>query len=350
MSDKDNKFLGGIFDTILGNIFFLSKEEKEKILIDNHIYEKAEKIMTQIAEERIRSMEKYQTLRISTGSSWETAIIKDDVEYLTIINDSEKTGEVTDENISKISTKTNLKGIDIRIMPITDKAFKALSNLNSLETITIYNAQPMQEIFEYVSNFPNLQFMSIHNTQLIHPNLQKLQNNICLVGLALDNCFLTDTDFTNFPLLPAIQTLVLGNNDLTCTNFDFIGDIQKLENFDIRNNLRFNIDGLTTLTAFSQNSLMDIYLNGCHQIDDNCVKCFLEMKKIQVIAFTNTSITEKGLEPLKDIPSLRHLFVPDQISFEFAKELQEKYMPKCHFNWSDHTKNLHAIEWSEDYD
>ena len=57
MSDNDKKFLGGIFDAILSNIYFLSKEQKEKILKDNHFfYEKAQKKMEQIAEERFREI------------------------------------------------------------------------------------------------------------------------------------------------------------------------------------------------------------------------------------------------------------------------------------------------------
>jgi hypothetical protein len=74
------------------------------------------------------------------------------------------------------------------------------------------------------------------------------------------------------------------------------------------------------------------------------------MRKIQVIDFYGTNITERGIKKLKSLKTLRHLFLPDQISVEFAKKLQEKHMPKCHFSWRDHEKDIDALEWSEDYD
>jgi hypothetical protein len=287
----------------------------------------------------------------TNSCSWEEITFGDNVTMLAIYNkSSDVVGEVNDTNLVKINSLTNLGSLSIKKMPISGVGFKVLTNLNNLKSISISEAQPLRELFEYMYNFPNLIHIYIDNSKLSRPNWRTLLKNDKLKGVSCDGCSLTDGDLTNFPSLQKIESLGFKNNDLTCLNFGFIQDMPKLEDINVWSNHRFDIDGLKILAEAGKNSLIDITLQDCPLIDDSCIKYFLPMKKIQVISFSKTNITEKGLEQLKDIETLRQLFLPDQISVEFVKKLQEKYMPKCHFSWADHQKNLHALEWSEDYD
>jgi hypothetical protein len=327
-------------------------------MLENEILKMSAEIIAELEEEYKDQLAKkwsaYLSLELGAdaGNSWDNTVIEDNIEYLTIRNiNPQKTSEITDDNFARFSTKTNLKRIDIKDMPITGKAFEKLSNLKLLETIIISDAGPMQELFEHVCNFSELQTISIENTKLFQPKWLNLLNNTKLQSLYCENCSLADSDFIEFPPLFAMKRLSFRFNDLTCTNFGFIKDMHQLENFCIWGNPRFNIEGLKILTEMGKNTLMDINLQSCPLIDDSCIGCFLPMKKIQVISFTKTKVTENGISKLKSLKTLRHLFLPEQVSVEFAKKLQEKYLPKCYFSWvGNNEKDLNALEWSEDYD
>ncbi|MDR1486296.1 MAG: hypothetical protein LBT09_15945 [Planctomycetaceae bacterium] len=294
------------------------------------------------------------TLKFGSDSkdSWEKTTFGDNVTYLDIHNESSNdVGKVNDTNLVKINSISKLGYIGINRMPVSGAGFKALTNLKNLKCINIKAAQPLSKLFEHVHNFPDLRNMYIYESKLSYPNWRNLLKNDKLKSLCCNGCSLTDDDLASFPSHPNIDSLYFQNNDLTCLNFSFIKDMPQLKMIDIWGNHRFNIEGLRILTEAGQNTLMDICFQDSPLIDDSCIKYFLPMEKIQTISFTKTNITEKGLEQLKDIPTLRYLFLPDQISVEFVKDLQEKYMPQCHFMWSsEHTKDLVAIELSEDYD
>jgi hypothetical protein len=357
MSKKSSTF-GWVLDIILNNLQEKTLEEKRAFLVETGLQKKIDESVAKfIAESHARAAARQSTslsleIGAGAGNNWENVVIGDNIEELQIgTANPHEIGNITDNDLVKISNKTNLERISIHRMPITGKAFKVLSNLKSLRSIVVYDAKPMHELFEYTCNFPNLESISIHNSKLSGSNWNKLWNNVKLQSIGCGNCSLTDEDLANFPSLPNIDVLYFGNNDLTCLNFGFIRDMQRLECIDVRNNCKFGRDGLKIITEACKNTLTDIIPQNCPLIDDSCIKYFLPLKKIQVISFTGTNVSEAGIGKLKSLKTLRHLFLPEHVSVEFARKLQEKYLPKCYFSWTNnHEKDLGALEWSEDYD
>jgi hypothetical protein len=356
-SEKDDDLLANVFGRVtLESI--LSDEDKLNEL--RKYYEEAsrepiEKLKQKFIQESLQRSKTCLTLRFGTdgGTNWENVIIGDEVTDLSIYNDDlNKVCEVSDDNINKIRAKIiNLKSIGFYRVQITSKVFEILSALSSLEKISTHEVTPVSEFFDHVHNFPELQTLYMYNSKLVHPNLQNLRNNTKLKNLDCHNCFLSDVDFMKFPPIHALEWLGLGYNDLTCTSFEFIKDMPNLKAIYVWGNTRFNIDGLKLLTKFSKETLTEIGVQDCPLIDDSCMKYFLSMKKIQEIALYNTTITENGLKQLRTVKTLRYLFLPDQISVEFAKKLQEEYMPKCHFSWKGgHKDSLSPLELPENYD
>jgi hypothetical protein len=290
---------------------------------------------------------------LDSDDCWEKTVFNDNVTMLDIHNENSDVvaGEVNDANLIKINSLPKLGSLSIYKMPINGTGFKALTNLKNLKCITISEALPLSDFFEHVNNFSELISIFIDKSKLSRPNWRNLLKNSKLKTLGFEACSLTDEDLANFPSLPNIDSLYFVDNDLTCLNFGFIRDMPRLERIDLRNNCKFGRDGLKIITEAGKNSLTYITPQNCPLIDDSCIKYFLPLKKIQVIDLSGTNVSETGIGKLKSLKTLRQLFLSEQVSVEFAKKLQEKYMPKCHFCWvGHHEKNLDALEWSEDYD
>jgi hypothetical protein len=361
METNDDNLLGNVFDTIL--TYEDKRNENRKNFYDT-TERYAKEYIKKVRQELDNHAKQHygyifgESVKILLGQDSDedlNAKISKNIDGITMLEihnaNPNETGIVSESLWSRINSLSNLGSIKFLGVSITGDQLKPLHNLKFLQELSISNAPKLDNFFECFHNFSKLDSICIDNSKFVSLSWQNLQHNTKLTGLCCNNCSLTDTDFVNFPPLPSLNCLTLRNNNLTCINFGFINDLSNLSEVDVWDNPRFGIDGLEVITASGENTIKDILVQGCPLIDDSCMQCFLPMKKIQVISLSRTNITENGLEQLKTIKTLRHLFLPEQISVEFAKKLQEKYMPKCNFTWSDnHERDLHALEWSEDYD
>jgi hypothetical protein len=282
-----------------------------------------------------------------SGDSWEKTVFSDNVTMLDVHNENSDifAGEVNDTNLIKINSLPKLGSLSIYKMPINGTGFKALTNLKSLKCITISEALPLSDFFEHVNNFPELLSISISNSKLSHPNWRNLLKNSNLKTLRCEGCSLTEEDLVDFLSHSNIDLLGFNDNDLTCLNFGFIRDMPHLASIELRNNCKFDNNGLKIITEAGKNTLTYINLRNCSLIDNSCIKYFLPMKKIHTVDLSGTNISETGVGKLKSLKTLRLLFLPTRVSIEFAKKLQKKYMPKCGFGWADkHEGNLYALE------
>ncbi|MDR0390335.1 MAG: hypothetical protein LBH59_00375 [Planctomycetaceae bacterium] len=358
METQDDNLLSNVFDTI-------TTEAKRNENRDS-FYDKAEKYAQEYVKKVRQELDDHakqhygyifgEHVHISLGQDSDEDVntkINNNIDSITMLEihntNQNETITVVETLWEKINSLSNLGSLKFFGVSMTGDQLRSLHNLKLLQEVSISNASRLDNLFKYFNNFPKLDSLSIDNSELVSPSWQNLQRNTKLRNISCDNCSLTDSDIVNFPSLQSLEYLSLRNNDLTCTNFGFMKNLSNLTRFHIWNNPRFGIDGLKIITTSSENILMDIDIQGCPLIDDSCMKYFLQMRKIQVICFYNTNITESGLKQLRTIKTLRQLFLPDQISIEFVKELQKEYMPKCHFNWRDSKKELYALELSEDY-
>jgi hypothetical protein len=364
-SDNDDNLLGKVFDKINIDKVLMDKSMREKIRdycmnhYEEYVQKATQKLLQEyeaIAERKKRNHEDYiygNRVKISLGAdnskNWYNNI--DDISMLEIHNDTfDKMATVDESLIDNINSLTYLGSLAIFDISITSRLFQLLDKLRFLLKISITNSIIHDDILEYFNNFTNLETLYIYNSSLVHTVMRNLQSNTKMLLLTLENCSLTDKEFVNFPSLCSLEYLTLGRNNLTCTNFGFIKDMPNLTSINVHDNYKLKDDGVKILATSGRISIRDIWLHDCPLIDDSCMKYLLGMEKIQSISFIDTGITESGLKQLRTIKTLRHLFVPEQITVEFAKRLQEEYMPKCYFTWKDHEKDLDALEWSEDYD
>lgn len=226
-----------------------------------------------------------------------SGILNFDFDYLNL---SGKTIELND--LASLKFCYSLKSL---ILPtsITDDKLLALSNisLKRLKHLNLIGSQITGYSLKLLTNCPNLGELNLYGSDINDKGLAGLKN------IDLNNLKSLDLRNTNIHELPfqklrSLKTLRLANT--------YIND-NALESMS-----KCNLENLETLD-----------LSGS-QVTDNCIKHLKVLKKLKTLDFSNTAMSNKGINQLINfsLPQLKKIKIMNsKCDPDFIKAIQKKY-------------------------
>jgi hypothetical protein len=189
-------------------------------------------------------------------------------------------------------------------------------------------------------------FFSASNLDFEDKHMRYLQGFKSLRCINLTSTLVSDTSLPQLALFPMLTTLRLDKSNITGTGFDSLNNIHNLSDISFEGislkpgtigklkplmpklrGLGLGKTGLTKEDAAIFQELKAVRLLGIagnRHIDNDCVKYLSHLKALVGLSIQDTSITDKSLPMLINLPNLRKVKVRDK-DFWTSKKHQSKY-------------------------
>lgn len=269
--------------------------------------------------------------------------------------------KITDADLVRLASLSNLKELILLETNITGKGFSQLKSMPSVEVLLL-PATVQAEMVQHFLVFPNLKVFSpippgIRDsemkvleklTKLTHLNLynapgiteegykslEKLTNlELCIISpmapkgayVHLANAKLTEL---NFPFAESEKALELFTQmqsvrnitpplDLSDEGLRHIAKFPNLEVLQLLNAQKVTDKGLEHLANVS--SLRHLFLGN---VGDKEIVALAKIRSLQFVLFPNADLRVENWEPLADLPKLQHLMTPRSFGDESIKVLK----------------------------
>ncbi len=263
--------------------------------------------------------------------------------------------KVTDAHLATLEALPNLRGLDLRTLPITDSMLKYVEGLRNLQGLSLHSTEitdaglerlagltklsdlnvgntPIGDAgLKHLSALTNLKRLDLAGTRVSDAGLRNLESLIDLQGLALDNTRVSDTGLEYVRALKSLRILGIEGTRVTDAGLKHVATLTALRYLNLNhtcvsdaglkqlepmllyglelNGTQVGDTGLRHVAALYW-TLESLYLSGT-QVGDAGLEQIRGLKKLKVLEIVRTRVSDAGLAHLQALTELQHLNLAD---------------------------------------
>jgi len=218
--------------------------------------------------------------------------------------------EISDEELVHLKGLTGLLGLDLGSTLIKGPGLVHLAALTSLRKLSLFNTQVSDAALEHLSTLKSLKYLNLYITQVRGPGLKHLKSLNSLVRLDLAATPITNESLVHLAEMTWLKELELYDTDISNDGLAHLKPLRSLEEL-ILGHARLRPEyspitdkGLVYLKELD--SLKHLFLLRT-RVTDAGLAHLRNLKKLEALLLTETQITGEGLAFLKEVPALKYL-------------------------------------------
>jgi Leucine-rich repeat (LRR) protein len=307
---------------------------------------------------------------------------------------------ITDADLAKVASLTELRKINLAHAKINDIAFQYLKPLKHVTWLNCFYCEYLTDgAIAYLKEWENLEYLNVRGSEVTSRMFEHIANMKNLRVLDVGFSRVNDNDFEHLASLEKLEELHIGGNKMNGLALPLLRMLPSLKHLDVNGSQRtdsgrwgltlsdVNIDNLTALTHLEtlnmggaqvtdagmnqiealtnlralDLSLMEITAEGLapvaklphlrrlnlwksQRIDDEASAYLLKMENLQELDLGETAITDAALDRLKGLKSLKELFIGGTDATEQAVEAFRKARPDCRVTWWEKQEEVQSQE------
>jgi beta-lactamase regulating signal transducer with metallopeptidase domain/5-hydroxyisourate hydrolase-like protein (transthyretin family) len=238
----------------------------------------------------------------------------------------------TDEALRIVKAFPRLKRLFLHKGQATDEGLASVSELKDLEVILLWEADKITDAgVKHLAGRTKLQHIHITNSQIGDGALEVFARLPDLKHLALEGSAFSDEGLRHLEGMKQLRTLWIGMNrkPITDAGVRHLAGLTILERLGLQG-ASLSDEGIAALKALTELKLLFLDGDGRpggKRITDVSVDTLTALTKLQELHLPNTSITERGVMRLRELPKLKALWLSASSLSEQAREELQKRRP-----------------------
>ena len=209
---------------------------------------------------------------------------------------------VTDWGISQLQSSGSLRVLSIRHTAATNDSLAALANLQELEELELAATKITDAGLQHLQSLRNLKELDLTRTAVTDAGLVAIAEMTSLEGLNLLSLSITDQGLRHLAALTNLRTLDLSGQAITDAGVAALAGLTELRSFRASGS-SLTDQAVDTIVRFEK--LERLYLQRTNITDDGMPK-LASLKQLRTL-YVESSITDAGIDALKDLPNLEVL-------------------------------------------
>jgi hypothetical protein len=278
---------------------------------------------------------------------------------------------VTEDGVAHLKTWRHLERLNLRGTQVASRVFEHLAGLTALRSLDLGFSRVEDAGFEHLASLTELRRLAIGGNRLIGTALPSLDLLPSLAELDISGIQRVDSGLWGLPLtedtvarlaaLTRLEVLDLGGATLADLGLDRPGrpdaERAELKYIDrLKTLINLHTLDLTRLPVSSASlgfleklpKLRTLALGQIPRLDDSAVPLLLRLDSIETLNLAETGIGDRGLERLRQMKQLKHLFAGgSEVTREGAERFRQA-RPDCALSWwekveaPENTEALHG--------
>jgi internalin A len=252
------------------------------------------------------------------------AFLKDwvNLEYLNV-----RGSEVTSRVFEHLAKMKNLRTLDVGFSRVNDDGFDALASLEHLEELHFGGDKMTGLALPSLRLLPSLKLLDVNGSQRTDSGRWGLM--------------LTDVNVESIGALTQLETLNIGGSIVSDVGMKALASLAGLKSLDL-SRMEITAQGLEPLTKLAK--LQRLNLWQCARIDDKAAQYLLKMNRLEILDLGDTAVTDKLLDDLAGMKSLKLLLVGGTKITPARVEQFRKARPNCRVVWAPKYKEVKSEE------
>ena len=221
----------------------------------------------------------------------------------------------------------NLRTLDVGFSRVNDDGFDALASLEHLEELHIGGDKMTGLALPSLRLLPSLKRLDVNGSQRTDSGRWGLM--------------LTDVNVESIGALTQLESLNIGGAIVSDVGMKALANMVSLKSLDL-SRMEITAQGLESVTKMTK--LQRLNLWQCARIDDKAAQHLLKMNSLEILDLGDTAVTDKLLDDLAGMKSLKTLLVGGSKITPARVEQFRKARPDCQIVWTPKYKEVKSEE------
>jgi Leucine-rich repeat (LRR) protein len=258
---------------------------------------------------------------------------------------------ITDGGVASLKDWVNLEYLNVRGSEVTSRVFEHLARMKNLRTLDVGFSRVNDDGFEALASLEHLEELHIGGdkmTGLALPSLRLLQslkrldvNGSQRTDSGRWGLMLTDVNVESIGALTELESLNIGGAIVSDVGMKALGNMASLKFLDL-SRMEITAQGLEPVTRMT--NLRRLNLWQCARIDDKAAQHLLKMNSLEILDLGDTAVTDRLLDDLAGMKSLKLLLVEGTRITPARVEQFRKARPDCRIVWAPKYKEVKSEE------
>jgi len=210
---------------------------------------------------------------------------------------------VTEDGMLHLSGLTNMRALDIELIPVSGRVLTGLAGMKSLYELKLRHTGVTDDALRQLPVLPTLAIIYLSESDLTGAGLEGLAAAPSLAVVGLNGTRITDEGLRHLPSLPALMTLELKGNQLTGSGLGALVRAPMLETLAL-DNTYLTDEGLSHLPPLA--NLKSLSLVGA-RVTDAGLGPLSRLPTLERVSLGNSPITTRCLVFLATLPKLQQV-------------------------------------------
>ncbi|MEX2261169.1 MAG: hypothetical protein WD696_04420 [Bryobacteraceae bacterium] len=258
---------------------------------------------------------------------------------------------ITDGGISFLKQWEHLESLNVRGTEVTSRVFEHLSQMKKLKSLDVGFSRVNDDGFDALAGLEELEELHIGGDKMSGLALPLLRLLPALKHLDVNGSqrtdsgrwglMLTDANIESISALTQLEVLNMGGAIVSDVGMTALKPLTILHTLDL-SRMEITAKGLEPLAGLPK--LRRLNLWGSTRIDDNAAQYLLGMKSLEILDLGDTSVTDALLDRLEGMKQLKVLLVGGtKVTPEGVKRFRTA-RPDCRIIWSPKYKEVQSEE------
>lgn len=258
---------------------------------------------------------------------------------------------LTDGAIAYLKEWENLEYLNVRGSEVTSRMFEHIANMKELRVLDVGFSRVNDNDFEHLASLEKLEELHIGGNKMnglalpllrMLPSLKHLDvNGSQRTDSGRWGLTLSDVNMGNLTALTQLEVLNMGGAQVTDVGMKQVETLANLRELDL-SLMEITAEGLAPVANLPHLRRLNLWKS--QRIGDGAAKYLLQMENLESLDLGETAVTDTLLERLKDLKSLKELFIGGTGTTQQAVESFRKARPDCRVTWWEKQKEVQSQE------
>jgi internalin A len=258
---------------------------------------------------------------------------------------------VTDGGIAFLKQWENLEHLNVRGSEVTSRVLEHLANMKKLKSLHIGFSRVNDDGFDALSSLESLEELHIGGNKMSGLALPLLRLLPALRHLDVNGSqrtdsgrwglMLTDLNIESVAGLTQLEVLNMGGAIVSDVGMKALERLVNLHTLDL-SRMEITAGGIAPLTKLPKLRRLNLWQST--RIDDAAARYVVEMKRLEILDLAETIVTDAILDPLEKMTQLKMLFLDGTKVTPGRVERFRKARPDCRVHWTPKYKEVKSEE------
>lgn len=258
---------------------------------------------------------------------------------------------ITDGGVAFLKDWVNLEYLNVRGSEVTSRVFEHLAKMKNLRTLDVGFSRVNDDGFDALASLEHLEELHIGGDKMtglalpslrLLPSLKRLDvNGSQRTDSGRWGLMLTDVNVESIGALTQLESLNIGGAIVSDVGMKALANMASLKFLDL-SRMEITAQGLEPVTRMT--NLQRLNLWQCARIDDKAAQHLLKMNSLEILDLGDTAVTDKLLDDLAGMKSLKLLLVEGTRITPERVEQFRKARPDCRVVWAPKYKEVKSEE------